>query len=446
MSHAKAKQKHLPKGTVFAALDIGSQKIACFIVRVTDEDGAMEVVGVGYQASQGIKAGTIMDIDRAESAIRKTVHAAENMAADTMKGYPLRDIILNVPAVHCKTDFIPVDVQVSGQDVTDNDVRRAIVRGQDQALKQKLATPRQVEGAEEELLTVGDAYELIHTIPVGYSLDGKTGIEEPRGMFGKELGVDVTVVRADNNPLRNIANCVERSHLDITGACVDSYASGLACLVEDELELGCTVIDIGGGTSSISVFQGGKLIYASAIPVGGMHITNDVARGLNTPIQEAERIKTLYGSALASSLDDSEMIDVPALGEDTDTINHVPRSVLVGIIQPRLEEIFEMVRARLDESGLLNYLGRNVVLTGGTSQMPGIRELAQKYLDKQVRLGKPHALPGVPDTAKSAMFSTVTGLLFYMRDRFDEQPQQVLADLEPENVFDRIRLWLRQNW
>tara|TARA_Y100001001_G_C7992101_1_gene303273 strand:- start:1255 stop:1893 length:639 start_codon:yes stop_codon:yes gene_type:complete len=212
------------------------------------------------------------------------------------------------------------------------------------------------------------------------------------------------------------------------------------------MTLGSTVIDICGGTTSIAVFHGGNLIYSGAIPVGGAHITNDVARGLNTPLIDAERIKTLHGSAMVSSMDDSEVIEVPVLGEAPGTTNQIPRSMLIGIIQPRLEEIFEMVRAKLDESKLLNYLGRNIVLTGGTSELPGIRELAQRYLDKQARLGRPHALKGVPDMTRGPGFSTVSGLLFYIRDRYDEQPHQVLAQTEATNLYERIKLWFKENW
>lgn len=419
-------RKKLPKGALLAALDIGSSKIACFIARVIDDEGEMEVVGVGYQASSGVKSGAIMDLEAVETAIRKTVHSAENMAAETMKGYPLRDIVINIPAIYCQTHFVSIDVQVQGQEVTQNDIRRAIVKAQEQHQD--------------------ESYELLHTIPVGYMLDGKAGVNDPRGLFGRDLGVDVTTVQAELLPIKNMSTAVERSHLDITGACVGSYAAGLSCLVEDEMMLGATVLDIGGGTTSISVFHGGNLVYAAAIPIGGSHVTSDIARGLNTPLNDAERIKTLYGSAMTSSLDDSEMIDVPVLGEEDGTTNQVSRSMLVGIIQPRLEEIFEMVRAKLDESGLLNYLGRNIVLTGGTSQMPGMRELAQRYLDKQARLGKPHPMKGVPDITKGAGFSCVSGLLLYIRDRFDEQPHQILANTEATNIVERIRIWFKENW
>lgn len=189
------------------------------------------------------------------------------------------------------------------------------------------------------------------------------------------------------------------------------------------------------------------MIYADSIPVGGQHVTSDVARGLTTTMAAAERLKTLYGSAMASSTDESELIDVPQIGEDPDVApNHVPRSLLVGIIQPRLEEIFELVRARLDDSGLGSAIGRRVVLTGGASQLPGLRDLGQHVLDKQVRLGRPLRVGALPEAVSGPAFATTAGLLTFISEHADEMPAAIMAQAEPGNLFDRVRLWLRENW
>ena len=421
------KHKHKPRGSLLAALDVGSSKIACFIGRVIDDEGTFEVLGVGHHASAGVKNGTIASLEQAEAAIRHTVHAAENMAANVMKGYPLREVIVNLPGVHAVSHGHTADVQVAGHEITDNDVRRALAKAQDEVLSEE--------------------YELIHTIPVGYRIDGHEGIREPRGMFGQHMSVDIHLVTGDMNALRNMATCIERSHLDITALCVSPYAAGLACLVEDEMDLGCTVIDMGGGVTSVAVFQGGKLVYTDAIPLGGKHVTNDIAKGLTTSLSDAERLKALYGSAMGSTTDQNELIDVPRIGEeDRHEPNHVPRSLLVGIIQPRIEEIFELVRARLNDSGLGTALGRRVVLTGGSSQMPGLRDLGQHVLDKQVRLGKPIRLSGLPDAVSGPAFATTAGLLTYMSERSDEMPAEIMAQVEPGSMFERVQLWLRENW
>lgn len=422
------KNKHRPKGALLAALDIGSSKIACFIGRIVDDEGTFEVLGVGHHASKGIKSGTIVDLDASESVIRQTVHAAENMAADVMKGYPLREVVVNLPGVQAASHGYTSDVQVAGHEITDNDVRRALAKAQEQVLS--------------------DEYELIHTIPMDFRIDGNDGIRDPRGMYGQDMSVDIHMVTGDMGPLQNMATAIERSHLDITALCVSAYAAGLATLVEDEMDLGCTVIDIGGGVTSFAVFQGGRMIYSDAFPIGGVHITNDIAKGLTTSMNDAERLKALYGSAMASNMDETELIDVPRLGEDRDVHepNHVPRSLLVGIMQPRIEEIFEMVRAKLSDSGLGNAIGRRVVLTGGSSQIQGLKDLAGHVLDKQVRLGKPIRLTGLPDAAAGPAFATTAGLLTYISERSDEMPAQIMAQVEPGSLWERVRYWLKENW
>lgn len=421
------KHKSKQKGSVIAALDIGSSKIACFIARIIDDDGHFEILGIGHQASHGVKAGAIVDLASAEAAIRRAVHAAENMASGVIKGYPLREVIISVPGVHAQSFNTNIAVEIAGQDVTDNDVGRALAEAQEQALD--------------------DDHELIHTIPAGYSIDGHNGIRQPRGMYGETLDVDVHLVTGDSGALRNMATCTERSHLDITALCVSPYAAGLASLVEDEMDLGCTVIDLGGGVSSMAVFQGGSMIYCDAVPLGGQNVTSDIARGLTTSINDAERLKTLYGSAVGTTTDQNEMIDVPQLGEnDREHPNHVPRALLVGIIQPRVEEILELIRAKLQDSGLGAAAGRRVVLTGGTSQMPGMRELAQLVLDKQVRLGRPVRVSGLADAAAGPAFATTAGLLTYVAERQDEIPAEIFAHAEPGNMFERVKYWLRENW
>lgn len=421
------KHKPKPKGSILAALDIGSSKIACFIARIIDDEGNFEVLGVGHQASQGIKSGSAVDLAAAEAAIRQTVHAAENMAADKIKGFPLREVIINVPGVHTRSHNFRIDVEISGQDVTDNDVRRALAKAQGHAV-------------------AGDA-ELIHTIPITYTIDGNNGIREPRGMFGNSLEVDVHLVTGDVSALRNIATCIERSHLDIAALCQSGYAAGLSSLVEDEMDLGCTVIDMGGGVTSIAVFYNGGLVWADAIPVGGRHVTADIARGLTTSVADAERLKVLYGSAVASAADENELIDVPQIGEDRQAHpNHAPRSLLVGIIQPRLEEILELVRAKLTDSGVGPMAGRRVILTGGASQMPGLRDLAQQVLDKQVRLGRPIRIDGLAESVGGPAFATTAGLLTYIAERSDEMPAEIMAQVEPGNIWERVKFWLRENW
>ena len=366
------KPKRATRGGIIAALDVGSTKVCCLIARIEDA-GAVRILGIGHQIATGVRAGAIIDMEAAETSIGAAVHAAEQMAGET-----IRDVVVNVSGGYPVSHTFNAEVSVPGQEVTESDVRRAL--------------------SHARALQVGADSTLIHALPVGFSLDGNRGIRDPKGMYGDRLAVHVHVITASAGAVRNLQTCVARCHLDIESMVVSPYASALATLVEDEMELGVACIDMGGGTTTISVFFEGQMVWTDCIPVGGSHVTNDIARGLTTPVVHAERMKTLHGSAMASAADEREMIDVPQVGEEERASgNNVPKSLLVRIIQPRLEEIFELVRSRLEQSGFAKLAGRRVVLTGGASQQPGTRELAQLILDKQVRLGRPTRIAGLAE-------------------------------------------------
>jgi cell division protein FtsA len=421
MALTVAKRTKRPaRGDLIAALDIGTTKVCCFVAKVEDA-GQVRVVGIGHQVSRGLRAGTIVDMEAASQAIAYAVHAAEQAAGGTV-----RDVVVNISGGQPVSQTVNVEVPVASQEVTDADIRRA------------LAQARHVQSPAGQ--------EMIHTIPVGYSIDGSRGIRDPRGMFGERLAVQLHTVTAQASAVRNLATCVARCHLETEGFVVSPYAAGLSSLVEDEMDLGCTVIDMGGGTTTLAVFFEGNVVYTDCVPVGGGHVTNDIARGLTTPLSHAERMKTLYGSAIASVSDDREVIEVPQVGEDEPAqANHVPKSLLVGIIQPRLEEIFELVRDRLETSGFAKAAGRRVVLTGGASQMPGTRELAQLILDKQVRLGRPTRPDGLAASTYGPAFATAAGLLAHAIQSTAELPAAAAEAEPPKHIWGRVGLWLREN-
>lgn len=421
------KKRYAPKGSLIAALDIGTSKITCFIARIIDDQGGFDVLGVGHHQSEGVKAGVITDLDLAERVIRKTVHAAESMAAEATKGYPLREVIVNLPATHALSYGRTVDVQIAGHEVTEKDIRSALVTAQNEIAQ--------------------DGYSFVHTIPVGFRIDQSDGIQAPQGMVGQVMSADVHAIIGEDTIMKNIAGCTDRSHLDIAAFCSSAYAAGLATLVEDEMDLGCTIIDIGGGVTSIAVFHGGSIIYSDAIPVGGHHVTNDIATGLTTSLADAERLKILYGHAITTGLDEAELIDVPRLGEeDRREPNHIPRSLLVGIIQPRLEEVFELVRAKLNDSGLGSALGRRVVLTGGASQMSGIKDLASHVLDKQIRSARPIRASGLPDAVNGPAFSVVSGMLSYAAQHGHEVSAGLHGHVSTDTIMQAVKKWLKENW
>lgn len=413
-------------GTI-AALDIGSSKICCFIARV-DEHGRPRIVGIGQQASHGVRAGAVVDMEAAEMAIRSAVDAAERMAGET-----LEQVVVNLSGGNPASNTVGVEVSINGHAIHDEDLQRAL-------------EPHRLTHALNG--HAGHGREIVHSIATGYAVDGTRGIQDPRGMYGEQLGVSMHVVTAASGPMKNLMHCIERCHLDVATVVVSPYAAGLASLVEDETDLGVTLIDMGGGTTTIAVFGEGEVLHTDVVPVGGQHVTNDIARGLSTSRVHAERMKTLYGHAVAAAADERETIEVPQVGEeDSGATQQVPRSLLTGIIQPRLEETFELVRSRLEASGAERIAGRRVVLTGGASQLPGIRDLASLVLDKQVRIGRPIRVNGLAEATNGPAYATCAGLLTYAVEAETAAPRASRPEArEPGNVLGRLGHWLREHF
>jgi len=369
----------------FGVLDIGTTKVTCLIGR-TESDGTLRVLGFGWQKARGVRSGGITDIDEAERAIRAAVGQAEDMA-DTR----LRAVTVNLSCGQPESRLFNVQWPVGGRQVTEADVKRVVSEGCARAY---------TEGRET-----------IHALPLHFTADDTAGVADPRGLHCEQLTARLHIIDAASTALRNLVATINRCDLDIADLVSAPLAAGLATLVEDERELGATVIDMGGGTTGIAVFAEGQVVHTAMLPVGGVHVTNDIARLLSTPVAHAERLKTLYGTAQASPDDEREMLPVPLVGEEEHLIAKVPRSMVVNIIRPRLEETFELVRDRLEGAGLGRAASTRIVLTGGASQLVGARELAQKILDRQVRSGRPTGLRNLPDAASSPAFATACGLL-----------------------------------
>ena len=414
-----------PQGSVIAAIDIGSAKTACLIAQVVNDHGKAEVIGIGHVASAGVKAGIITDLKAAEQSVKTAVHAAETMAAKVMQGYPLRDVVMSIPSSYITSRQSSIHMAI-GRDINRDDIEDALCQ------------------IEEEIHT--DTHTIIHTIPTGYTLDGHKGVKNPVGMHADQLTCNAHIVSAEITALQNVINCAEKNHLDVDCLCIAPYAAGLAALVDDEMEMGCLVIDMGAGVTSYAVFSQGAMIFAGALPVGGMHVTGDLAAGLNTSFQDAERIKVLYGSCASSMSDEHSLIDVPTLGEDPNIHDHqVPRSTLVSIIRPRMEEVFELIRGELDVHGMDPLTGGRVVLTGGACQLPGVRDLAALMLNKQVRIGRPMAMAGLAESTSGPEFAKTAGLLHYACERMNEQPHTDEA-ANDQPLWQRVVTWVKENW
>jgi cell division protein FtsA len=409
-------------GASIAALDVGTTKVACFIAQ-GGEDGDLHVIGVGHHRSRGMRNGQVANLEEVETSVREAVDAAEQMANTRVD-----QVFLNMSCGGPRSQRVDVELAVSGHQIRDTDVRRVLDHG-------------------SAMFDATDR-ELIHCIPTGYSIDGGNGIIDPRGMYGEKLGVNIHLVTAGIGPSRNLSTVIDRCHLDIKGRVVSPYASGLACLVDDEKEMGVTVIDMGGGTTSIAVFMESQVVFVETIGIGGNHVTNDIAKGLSTPVAKAERLKTVYGTVAMTPGDARELLKVPLVGEDDETqATEVPKSMLVQIIQPRIEETLELVRSHLDASGVGKSAGRRVVLTGGASQLEGVRDLAELVLDKQVRLGRPKLIRGLPESVSGPAFATAAGLLRYgLKEHVMRPNYAAMNAANQKRGFGRIGQWLRENF
>ncbi len=411
-----------PHHTIIAALDIGTTKVVCFIASI-DNLGEVTIQGIGHQVSHGTRSGIVTDIKAAEHSILNAVHSAEQMA-----GVRIEEVVVNLSGGQLQSHNIHVDMPLSGQPVTRRDAMKLIDVG-----REKIREPER---------------DIIHCIPVQFNIDEAQHIKDPVGMYGRTLGVDLHLITASATALKNLIKCVSGAQLDISDFLVSSYASGFACLTEDEMQLGVTLLDIGGGTTSAALFLEGKPIYTDLVPYGGHHITKDIASGLSTSIQQAERIKALYGSVYAAPADDREMLDIPQIGSNGQEMGEsqqIARSMLSGIIRPRTEEILEMIRDQLKTSPLYPLAGRRMVLTGGGSQLIGVDDLAGKVFGKQVRIAKPKYIRGAAESMGGGAFATCVGLIdFKARQLRDLQRVQIEEYAKPQGVLARAVQKIRE--
>lgn len=379
-------------------LDLGSTKTVCMIARMMpSETGRFltgrthqgEVIGIGHTRSLGIKSGVLVDLDAAERAIRHAVEAAERMA-----GVTVDSMIVNLSAGRPKSATCTATLPLKDKPVSPREI--------EQVLRAAIARAARVDR------------HVVHLLPIDHMLDGERGIIDPRGMIGNELALNMHLLSADAAPVRNLELAINRAHLTIETMVSTPYASGLATLVDDELELGCACVDMGGGTTSIAIFSERRFVHAETIPLGGHHVTMDIARGLNCRLEDAERLKVMQGSVIATSVDDRDIIQVPAMGEDGDEGGHqIPRSLLNRIIAARVEETLEMLRERINASGYSSVVGKRVVLTGGAAQLGGLTDMARRTLGRNVRIGRPLGVRGLPAAAKGPAFAAAVGLMVY---------------------------------
>ncbi len=374
---------------IIAGLDIGSSKV-CLVIGVVTPENTLEIVGVGSAPNQGIRQGVVVNIEATAESIRKAREEAE-----LMSGYRIEDVFVGVSGTHIKSFDSKGMVAIKNKEVTPSDVDRVI----EAAKAVAVPTDRQV----------------LHVLPREYKVDGQDGILDPVGMSGIRLEASVHIVTGSQTAISNNLKCIEKAGLRVSHLVLESLASATAVLSEDEKSLGVALVDIGAGSSNVIYFVHGSVASTSVIPVGGQHFTHDIAIGLRTPQVAAELLKIQYGSAMASIVPEDEMIEVEGVG------GRKPRSVrrrdLAEVVEPRAEELLQLIQNDLRMSGLMPLLGSGVVLTGGASQLDGMSEMGEFVFDIPVRKGNPIAVGGLTEAVKFGNFATAVGLLLYAKSK-----------------------------
>jgi cell division protein FtsA len=420
------------RAPVVAAVDLGASKVTCFMMKpggVNRTDRTLQTIGVGHVQSRGVRGGSIVNMEEATNAIALAVERAEAVAGVNVQG-----VIVATAGGQLVSQRIKVEVSLGARPISDNDLSRAI----------SFALAKAPQPGRRP----------IHLLPAAWSVDGQHGVRDPRSMFGRTLGLELVVVSISEAAFQTLGYCVERAHLEFQGVAAAPFVSALAALEDDEMDLGCICVDMGGGSTSVAVFSNGALVHVDSLAVGGGHVTADIARGLSTSIAGAERIKTLHGSAIASANEDREMIEAPPRGDDPGAGPVIaPRSLLKGIIAPRVEETMELLRERLKASGAPIEPGAGLVLTGGASQLAGVREVAVRVFDRPVRLGRPRRVPHLADAASGPGFCAAAGVLqraaFGPREAVSPRAlsgAKARAPLDPSSgALARAAAWLREN-
>ena len=378
------------RGGAFGVLDVGSSKLCCYIARPRPGRG-VQLLGRGYQLAEGLKGGEVVDADAAETSVLAVLHEAEQQAGET-----LREIVLAVGGGRPQSSYVRVTGQLHGRAIAEADVRLLLDRA-----KRAAWTPER---------------EVLHALPLEVAIDGGRPLKDACGLSGERLEVVAHLVTVAGPALRNVLACLERCHVEVKGVVCASYAAGLACLAADELERGCLVLDLGGGTTGLAHFAGGRLTLVDQVPYGGDHVTGDLAYGLSTSRQHAERVKNLFGGTQFRSCDDGTRIELPLLGDHIDLpTGEVPRTRVTEIVRARVEEILQLARRRLDDHAeiLAARPPRAIVLTGGGSQLEGVQDLVQEVFRLPTRCGRPGALltpDGLEDAPCCASAAGAVGL------------------------------------
>ena len=407
-----------PEKKLVVGLDIGTSKV-CAIVGEVSPAGDIEIIGIGTHPSRGLKKGVVVNIESTVQSIQRAVEEAELMA-----GCQINGVFTGIAGSHIRSLNSHGIVAIRDKEVTSGDVDRVIDAAR------AVAIP-----ADQKIL---------HILPQEYIIDNQEGIREPVGMSGVRLEARVHMVTGAVSAAQNIVKCVRRCGLEVDDIILEQLASSQAVLVDDEKELGVCLVDIGGGTTDIAVFTEGAIRHTAVIPIAGDQVTNDIAVALRTPTQYAEEIKIKYACALAQLAHADETIEVPGVGDRPP--RRLARQTLAEVVEPRYEELLTLVQAELRRSGFEDLIAAGVVVTGGSSKMEGLVELAEEIFHMPVRLGVPHTVTGLVDVVRNPIYATGVGLLMFGHRSTDGRHSESVAGGGFKGIWERMRSWFQGNF
>ena len=402
---------------MIVGLDIGTSKVVCIVGEISPE-GDVEIVGIGSHPSRGLKKGVVVNIESTVQSIQRSVEEAELMA-----GCEIRGVYAGIAGSHIRSLNSHGIVAIRDREVFPPDIDRVIDAAR------AVAIP-----ADQKIL---------HILPQEFVIDSQEGVKEPLGMSGVRLEAKVHLVTCAVNAAQNIEKCIRRCGLEVEDIVLEQVASGYAVLTEDEKDLGVCLVDIGGGTTDIAIFTDGAIKHTAVIPIAGDQVTNDIAMALRTPTPNAEEIKIKYACALASLAGENETIKVPSVGERND--RDLSRQTLAEVVEPRYDELFTLVQAELRRSGFEDLVAAGIVLTGGTSKMEGVVELAEEIFHMPVSIGKPQGITGLIDIVKNPIYSTAVGLLLYGSETQTESRSRPSED-GAVSLTDKVKKWFMKNY
>jgi cell division protein FtsA len=405
---------------MIVGLDIGTSKVVAIVGEIGPE-GEIEVVGIGSNPSRGMKKGVVVNIESTVQSIQRAVEEAELMA-----GCQIHSVYVGIAGSHIRSLNSHGIVAIKDREVYSPDLERVIDAAQ------AVAIP-----ADQKIL---------HILPQEYVIDNQEGIKEPLGMSGVRLEAKVHLVTCAVNAAQNIEKCIRRCGLDVEEIILEQLASSYSVLTDDERELGVCLVDVGGGTTDIAIFTEGSIRHTGVIPIAGDQVTNDIAMALRTPTQHAEEIKIKYACALTQLAGADETIKVPSVGDRPP--RDLSRQSLAEVVEPRYDELFTLVQAELRRSGFEDMVPAGIVLTGGTSKMEGVVELAEEIFHMPVRVGYPQSVQGLTDILRNPIYATSVGLLQYGMEHQDEAGSVAAGKSggSTESLLSRVRAWLQSNF